>query len=406
MYFSPAVERITIRREMNVRIAYISDERFPSAHTDTQQVMKTLDALGGQGAEVDFIQPRMAQHIFKSKEDRKKEICHYYNIEGRFEIDDILSWPASGLRIEKLFHGFAAPLKALMGKYDVIYTRNIIPVTMVSRLRLPVLFETYRALPLSNPWSWRAVKAATSGARFLGISTHSEYSRDVMIDAGISPDIIRAVPNGFDPADFVDAPSMEDARKTLDLPFDEKIAIYTGQIRSGKGIHTLLDMAAENKGFTMFIVGGFDNDVAELRKEISSRGLQNVQTTGQVPIKMVPTYLAAADVLVLPTTAKPLMSAGSTVLPMKTFTYIAAGKPILAPDLPDTRGVLNHNENCLKVTPDSPTDASAALQQLFSDSELATRLASQAQKDASLFTWDGRAKRLLSFLEERLAIVR
>ena len=44
---------------MSLRIAYISDERFPSIHTDTQQVVKTIDALGRSGVHVDLIQPRM-----------------------------------------------------------------------------------------------------------------------------------------------------------------------------------------------------------------------------------------------------------------------------------------------------------------------------------------------------------
>ena len=32
---------------MGLKIGYITDERFPSVHTDTQQMIKTADALGG-----------------------------------------------------------------------------------------------------------------------------------------------------------------------------------------------------------------------------------------------------------------------------------------------------------------------------------------------------------------------
>ncbi len=120
------------------KIAYISDERFPSPHTDVQQVVKTIDALGGLGATVHLIQPRLAKHLFVSKEQRKARICDYFNVEGRFELHDILLWPASNLRVEKFFHGLAAPLKAALGDYDVVYTRNLLPLVATSQLGLPV----------------------------------------------------------------------------------------------------------------------------------------------------------------------------------------------------------------------------------------------------------------------------
>ena len=46
---------------------------------------------------------------------------------------------------------------------------------------------------------------------------------------------------------------------------------------------------------------------------------------------------------------------------MKTFSYLAAGRPIVAPDLPDLREVLRHNENALLVPPDDVDAAAAAI---------------------------------------------
>jgi|LSQX01.2.fsa_nt_gb glycosyltransferase involved in cell wall biosynthesis len=391
---------------VSLKIAYISDERYPSVHTDTQQVMKTIDALGALGARVDFIQPRMAKHLLKPPAQRKADICRYYNITGNFELRDILFWPASDLRAEKFFHGILSPLKTFFGNYDAVYTRNILPLVTASRLHQPVLFETYRPLCRTNPSAFRALRRAAQHRGFLGVSTHSEYAREAMIEAGLPRDIIRAIPNGYDPADFQHLPPQADARRELDLPAGQHIAVYTGHIRPDKGIHALLDLAAELPEVLMLIVGGSPSDVERVRSDVRARNLDNIRLEGHVPMQRVAHYLSAADVLVLPPTAKPLMGLGHTVLPIKTFTYLAAGKPILAPDLPDTKGVLAHDQNCWMVPPDVPAVAAQGLTHLLHNPALAQRLAQQARDDAQHFSWEGRATRLLQFIEERIQAVR
>ncbi|MBN2530088.1 MAG: glycosyltransferase family 4 protein [Deltaproteobacteria bacterium] len=389
------------RTAVNLKIAYISDERFPSVHTDTQQVMKTMDALGKAGVQVDFIQPRMWKHLSKSAAERKQNICDYYNVDGHFQIRDILLWPASDLRVEKFFHGIAAPLKAALGQYDVVYTRNLLPLLVASGLRAPILFETYRALPNTDPQAFRLVKLASRGSRFVGISTHSEYSRQIMIQNGIPQEMIQAIPNGFDHRDFDIHMDMTSARQALQMSETEKIIAYTGHIRPDKGVDSLLDVAHECSEVTMLIVGGSEGNVAQLKQTVENRRLTNVKLVGQVPIREVPKYLAAADLLILPPSSIPLKNA--TVLPMKTFTYLAAGKPILAPDQPDTQGVLVNESNCLTVVPDVPEAAAKAVRRILNDPALSRRLGEQARKDASLYTWDGRAANVVRFVRRRLS---
>ncbi len=386
---------------MSLKIAYISDERFPSIHTDTQQVMKTIDALGRAGSHVDLIQPRKWQHWGKSNDARMRDICEYYNIEGHFQIRDIPFWPASDLRAEKLFHGILAPVKALMGNYDAVYTRNIIPLFLTSRLGVPTLFETYRALPDTNPKIFRIVKKASLKRGFIGLSTHSEYARQVMVDNGIAAEKIKTIPNGYDPREHAQLPDKDAARSILNLTADEKIIAYTGQIRPDKGVDALLDTAQVCPETTMLIVGGSVSEVAELQKMAAQRQLSNVRLVSQVPIREVPTYLAAADILILPPSSLPLKSA--TVLPMKTFTYMAAGKPIVAPEQPDTRGVLIHERNCLTVPPDMPSATAVAIRSILSSPSLARQLSNNARQDATQYTWDGRAAQVIAFVKEKLA---
>jgi glycosyltransferase involved in cell wall biosynthesis len=390
---------------MSLRIAYITDERFPSVHTDCQQIVKTADALARLGCAVDLIAPRMARHLFLSRSERLRKITSYYNVEGRFTLRDLLLWPASDLRAEKLFHGLAAPVAAALGDYDVVHTRNLLPLAAAARFGLPVMFETYRALPESNPRAWRAVLRASRSRRFLGIVTHSEYSRESLTGNGGPPDAVVAIPNGYDPADFASVPSRDDARRALGLPTDRPLAVYTGHIRPDKGVGALVDLAEDLPEAGFVLVGGNREEINFIRADAERRGLSNVTLPGHVPVARVPWYLAAADVLLLPPTAAPLKSAGRTVLPMKTFSYLASGRATLAPELPDTRGILVNGRNAVLVRPDDRAEAANALRRLLGDPALSSALGRGAAEDAAKYTWDGRAQRLIAFYEQRLRAI-
>ena len=77
--------------------------------------------------------------------------------------------------------------------------------------------------------------------------------------------------------------------------------------------------------------------------------------TGLVPPAEVAAQLRAADVLVLPNPASAISSAFTS--PLKLFEYMAAGRPIVATDLPSMREVLHAEENALLVEPGNAAGA-------------------------------------------------
>ncbi len=387
-----------------LRIAYVTDERYPSPHTDCQQVIKTVDALGSLGCEVHLIQPRMAVHLFKSREQIKAAICDAFNVEGHFEVRDIRHIPASNLRIEKVPHALLGPLKARFGHYDVVHTRNLPALMVGAVMGLPMMYENYKAMPLTTPTAWKQARRALNRPNVLGLVTHSYYAAKIMAAKVDDPESIIGIPNGYDPKDFAAYPDKAEAQREIGLPDRPAVAAYTGHIRPDKGISTLLNLAEDSPDVHFLIVGGTETEVTTLAQDVTKRGLSNVMLKSRVDVAKVPTYLAAADVLLLPTAAAPLMGSGrSTVLPMKVFSYLAAGRPILAPDLPDTEGVLTDDVNCIKVPTDNRTAARDALSRLVNDRDLASRLAHAAAQDALRFTWKGRAEKLVEFIQKRKA---
>jgi len=102
-------------------------------------------------------------------------------------------------------------------------------------------------------------------------------------------------------------------------------------------------------------------------------------------------------VLVLPNSAQEPISREYTS-PLKLFEYMAAGRPIVASDLPSLREVLSHSHNAWLVPPDDPAALAGALCTVRDDPALGSRLAAQASADIAAYTWDGRARRLAAWM--------
>ena len=82
--------------------------------------------------------------------------------------------------------------------------------------------------------------------------------------------------------------------------------------------------------------------------------------------------------------------------PLKVFSYMAAGKPILCSDLPVLREVIEDGRNGILVPPDDPDAWAIALQRLLGDPALREKLGSTARADfLAHHTWSQRAVRVL-----------
>jgi glycosyltransferase involved in cell wall biosynthesis len=114
-------------------------------------------------------------------------------------------------------------------------------------------------------------------------------------------------------------------------------------------------------------------------------------------------YLLASDLLIQPPSSVPLRVVGNTVLPMKLFSYLAAARPIVAPDTADVRELLRHEDNALLVASGDATNTAAAIRRIVTEPALAARLAESARVTAEGLTWDARAEKIERFLAQRLA---
>jgi glycosyltransferase involved in cell wall biosynthesis len=128
--------------------------------------------------------------------------------------------------------------------------------------------------------------------------------------------------------------------------------------------------------------------------EISER----VAFRGYVPPTKLDEERRAADVFVVPL-ADSTMSRHFTS-PLKLFEAMAAGRPIVASDLPSIREVLTDGSNALLVPPGDAGALAQAIKRLASDRELRADLARQASKDIAKYSWDERGRRIAALLND------
>ena len=152
--------------------------------------------------------------------------------------------------------------------------------------------------------------------------------------------------------------------------------LYVGNLERYQGVDLLLESFAEALGeipeARLAIIGGNRGDVRRYQQRVVTLGLKDkVQFLGPRPLADLGAYLAQADVLV-----SPRLTGNNT--PMKIYSYLDSGVPILATRLPTHTQVLDDTIACL--APAKPFEFGKAMAQLALDRPRRARLAFRARE--------------------------
>ncbi len=281
---------------------------------------------------------------------------------------------------------------------DLVYTRNLWIAWLAIIFGQQVVFDHYRPwanqIPPLQPWISRLI----GNQRFLINICHSDYTRRRYREIGTPENKLQCVRNGFEPQHVHPTLAIEAAKRQIGVSAHRKTVVYTGRINHKKGLSLVVEAAKSLPDFLFILVGSH----GEGRIEAMTSTVSNIRLVAWQPPEALGRYVAAADVLLIPPSSRPLAEFGSTVLPLKLFFYMASGRPILAGDTPDVREVLKHGENAFLCRPDSLDALVDGIKALTGDPGLAARLATTALADSRGLTWGARAQRIADLMNERL----
>jgi len=215
--------------------------------------------------------------------------------------------------------------------------------------------------------------------------------------AATNPRLVHLLPDvAFPPPDNLT--NAEDLRTHCKLP--GPLALYVGNLEGYQGVGLAMEALAavpEAKRCNLIVIGGTPTMIDEHKKMAAAFGLHdNVIFLGQRPIALLGSYLRQADIL-----CSPRLKGVNT--PMKIYSYMAAGRAILATDIVSHTQVLN--DECALLT--APTAAAMAdgFMRLAGDETLRSRLgsaaATRATKEYGLDAFRARLQRAYADLAAR-----
>jgi len=162
-----------------------------------------------------------------------------------------------------------------------------------------------------------------------------------------------------------------------DLSINDKIAIvYTGTFERYQGVDLLLECTkiinTQYPEAIFVLVGGKPNQIEDYQEMATSMQLaDSVRFMGTLPIEEANVYIKMADILVSPRIE-------GTSVPLKIYTYLRAGKPIVATNLIAHSLVLDQ-ETAMLVDPTKEAFAEG-LMKLIRDENLRNYMGDQSQK--------------------------
>ena len=182
-------------------------------------------------------------------------------------------------------------------------------------------------------------------------------------------------PASFEP---VSAERRDRLRKSLEIPDRARIVLYVGTFARYQGIEMLAAamprvLGAATDAVFVAVGAATPQQEAALRGALGRQLAERVRVLPRVGREEAHAYMKLADVLLLPRIH------GSN-LSLKTFDYLAAGRPIVASDLP-AHGWLER-EGLALLAPSQPADFAAAVARVLDEGELASRLRDAARRYA------------------------
>ena len=392
-----------------MKLVYIANARLPTEKAHGLQIVRMCEAFSSLGLDVVLLHPRRVQinHLLKHQ-----AIFDYYNVRTLFTVKTLPNFDV--LRLERFvpqpffaglfsLHAFLwgglAVRYAAKERGDFYFTRDPAVAWWLGREGLPTILEVHT---LYKRLQGTLLRAATRRSSvFLVVSMTEHLRRNLIETSGVPQNKTLALHDGVDLERFCNPVDRAEARQRLGLPLEQPLVVYTGQLFPEKGVDTLIRAASLLSGVEFLIVGGMPNEMKMMRRLVEETRATNANLVGHVLPERVPLYLRAADVLVLPNSARYAHSVYYTS-PLKLFEYMASRRPIVTSNLPSICEVIKDKHTAIVVKPDSPESLANGIQTLLAHPELGEKLSDNAFRDVQRYTWRKRVEKIVKLFEKNV----
>jgi len=229
----------------------------------------------------------------------------------------------------------------------------------------------------------------------------SNVTRDYIASLGLNRKLVTVIPNGVSASDFSASPLLARGGRV-------PVLLYIGTLADWQGLDIVvkaLPKILEQQAVRLHIVGrGRSRQRKILTKQMHKLGVEgNVVVQQAIPHHEIPALIAESDICIAPLGLND-RNVTQGACPIKVLEYMAAGRPLLASNMPIVRELVREDVDALLFSPNDPDDLARQVLTLLNDFELSKRLARSASERAlNKFTWHESQKKLGKVYERLIA---
>jgi glycosyltransferase involved in cell wall biosynthesis len=384
-----------------VKLGYIHSVPYPSLDANVVQVVQMCRAYAQCGHEVTLFIPRARR--FDSDDAARAAAREFYAGDLPFRVEFVKAVRIFG-RLEVL-GSVRSTLSAIRcAKPDLVYTRNPWTMCLLPRAGVPFVFEAHEERVhlrsrFLDRYLRRAIVRASRGPSCVMVVAISDALRKIWQEFGVPSKKLISAHDGVDIEMFNSEMSAPEARAKLGIVSARPLVVYTGALKTDRGVDQMLEAARALPEMDLCLVGGKDEEIARWKLEARRLGIANARLAGRVPHRQIPLWLAAADVLLMMWTSRVPTIRGCS--PMKMFEYMAAQRLIVGPAFPTIEEVLENGKDALLFEPDNTAALISALREALAkrnDTAMPTAARAKVERD---YTWQTRAEKILGEIEKK-----
>lgn len=212
-------------------------------------------------------------------------------------------------------------------------------IRLARRARVPFVYylidELHRLVPQRAFQGLARVIEQSNVRRASVVLSINQALRDYTVRMGAPPDRTKVLPAGVDLQRYLKPDDGLSVRERLGLATTDLVLFFMGWVYPFSGLREVAESLVAGEGrdanTKLLVVGKGDSWDGMTGLATSRNAVDRIKLVGFRPYAEMPSYLAAADVCLLPAHATETML---NIVPIKMYEYLAAGKPVIATRLP------------------------------------------------------------------------